>query len=197
MRVPFSLILLLQFQATQLTHFFEESQKEVAKDAEWRKVLKDVAATIAKEKGKAAEKKAKSSEKAWLVVENKLAEVETKLGGMELKLAEDESLNLAHVDEIADKKVALKTCENKWYNEGFMDAKNSVEPIVHQARSYGFGEGWLVALQVMGVLEDSLLRNPEQIPYLAPSPHPLPLPLPLPPTFRVRLMQLMKKTPLV
>ena len=146
MRVPFSLILLLQFQATQLTHFFEESQKEVAKDAEWRKVLKDVAATIAKEKGKAAEKKAKSSEKAWLVVENKLAEAETKLGGMELKLAEDESLNLAYVDEIADQKVALKACENKWYNEGFTDAKNSVEPIVHQARSHGFGEGWLAAL---------------------------------------------------
>ena len=89
-------------------------------------MLKDVAATIAKEKGKAAEKKAKSSEKAWLVVENKLAEAETKLGGMELKLAEDESLNLAYVDEIADQKVALKACENKWYNEGFMDAKNSV-----------------------------------------------------------------------
>ena len=173
MRVPFSLILLLQFQATQLTHIFEESQKEVAKDAERKKVLKDVVATIAKEKGKAAEKKAKYSEKAWLVVENKLAESETRLGGMELKLAEDESLNLAHVDEIADQKVALKACEN----EGFTDAKNSVEPIVHQARSHGFGEGWLVALQVMGVLEDSLLRNPEQIPYLVPSPLPLPPPL--------------------
>ena len=129
MRVPFSLILLLQFQATQLTHIFGKSQKEVAKDAEWKKVLKDDAAAIAKEKGKvveAVEKKAKSSEKAWLVVENKLAEAETKLGGMELKLAEDESLNLAYVDEIADQKVALKACENKWYNEGFMDAKNSV-----------------------------------------------------------------------
>ena len=83
MRVPFSLILLLQFQATQLTHIFEESQKEVAKDAERKKVLKDVVAAIAKEKGKAAEaakKKAKSSEKAWLVVENKLAEAETKRG---------------------------------------------------------------------------------------------------------------------
>ena len=165
----------MQFQATQLTHIFGESQKEVAKDAERKKVLKDVATVISKEKGKAVEateKKVKSSEKAWLVVENKLAEAETKLGGMELKLAEDESLNLAHVDEIADQKVALKACENKWYNEGFTDATNPLEPIVHQARSHGFGEGWLAAPQVMGVLEDSLPRNSEQIPYLAPSPLP-------------------------
>ena len=45
-----------------------------------------------------------------------------------------------------------------------------MEPIVHQARSHGFREGWLVALQVMGVPEDSLLRNPEQISYSAPPP---------------------------
>ena len=46
-----------------------------------------------------------------------------------------------------------------------MDAKNSVKPIVHQAWLHGFGEGWLVALQAMGVAEDSPLRNPKQIPY--------------------------------
>ena len=56
-----------------------------------------------------------------------------KLGGTELKLAEAESLNLAQVDEIADLKVALGACENKWYNEGFADAENSVEPVICQA----------------------------------------------------------------
>ena len=56
-----------------------------------------------------------------------------KLGGTELKLAEAESLNLAQVDEIADLKVALEACENKWYNEGFADAENSVEPVICQA----------------------------------------------------------------
>ena len=56
-----------------------------------------------------------------------------KLGGTELKLAEAKSLNLAQVDEIADLKAALEACEEKWYNEGFMDAKNSMEPIVYQA----------------------------------------------------------------
>ena len=45
-----------------------------------------------------------------------------------------------------------------------------MEPIVHQARTHGFGKGWLAALQTMGVIEDSPLRNPEQIPYPAPVP---------------------------
>ena len=46
-------------------------------------------------------------------------------------MAEVESLNLVHVDEIADLKVALEACENKWYDKGFTDAENSVEPIIH------------------------------------------------------------------
>ena len=105
-----------------------------------------------------------------MLAEKKLAEVEAKLGGIKLKLAKAESLNLAHVDEKVDLKVALEACENKWYNEGFANAENSLEPIIYQARFHGFGEGWLAALQAMGVLEDSLMRNPEQIPYPAPPP---------------------------
>ena len=45
-----------------------------------------------------------------------------------------------------------------------------MEPIVHQARSHGFEEGWLAAFQAMGVPNDSPLTNPEQISYLAPPP---------------------------
>ena len=45
-----------------------------------------------------------------------------------------------------------------------------MEPVVHQAWNHGFGEGWLATLQAMGVAEDSPLRNPEQIPYLALAP---------------------------
>ena len=50
------------------------------------------------------------------------------------------------------------------------NTEKSVEPVVHQARLHEFKEGWLAVLRVMGVLEDSPLRNPEQIPYLAPPP---------------------------
>ena len=66
--------------------------------------------------------------------------------------------------------MVLDACKEKWYNEGFIDDENSVESIVHQARHYGFGEGWLATVQAIGVAEDFPLRNPKQIPYLAPPP---------------------------
>ena len=96
--------------------------------------------------------------------------METKLGETELKLAQAKSLNLGHVDEVVDLNAALEACKNKYYNEGFTDAENSVEPVVHQARVQGFEEGLLAALQVLGVPEDSPLRNSEQIPCPAPAP---------------------------
>ena len=146
---------------------------ELAEDAKQEKALKDIAVATAKDKGKATEvakKKAQSAEKARLVAKRNLAEAEDKLGAIVLKLAEAASLNLAQADEIADLKAALKACENKWYDEGFANVENFMEPIVHQAQSHGFGEGWLAALQAIGVIEDSPLRNLAQIPDLAPPP---------------------------
>ena len=96
--------------------------------------------------------------------------MEGRLEGIELKLVEVDSLNLAQADQIADLKAALEAYDNKWYDKGFADVEKFVEPVVHQARLHEFGEGWLAALQVMGVAEDSLLRDPGQIPYLAPPP---------------------------
>ena len=37
-------------------------------------------------------------------------------------------------------------------------------------RLHGFKEGWLEALQAIGMAEDSPLRNPKQVPYPAPLP---------------------------
>ena len=59
--------------------------------------------------------------------------MEVHLGGTELKLVEAQSLNTTLAEELADLKAALEACENKWYNEGFADAENSVEPVVRQA----------------------------------------------------------------
>ena len=39
-----------------------------------------------------------------------------------------------------------------------------------RARNIGFEAGWFAALQAMGVLEDSHLRDPGQIPFLSPVP---------------------------
>lgn len=54
------------------------------------------------------------------MAEKRLIEMDVKLGGTKLKLAEVESLNLAQADKIA---------ELKWYNEGFTNVENSVEPL--------------------------------------------------------------------
>ena len=100
---------------------------------------------------KATEKRVQLAKKAQLVAEKNVTEVEVNLGSAELKLAEVESLNLSQADELADLKTALETYEGKWYKEGFANAENSVELVVHQARLHGFREGWLMALQAMGV----------------------------------------------
>ena len=75
------------------------------------------------------------------------------------------SLNTTRDEELADLKAALEAYENKWYNKGFTDVENSKELVILEARKLGFKKGWLVALQALRVPEDSLLRNPSQIPF--------------------------------
>lgn len=168
-----TILSLSHHQVAQLTYVIDERLKEAIKDTEREKALKDIAVATVEEKGIATEtieKRAQFVKKAQLAAENKLIEIEVKLGGTKLKLAKADSLNLAQANEIADLKAALKAYEEKWYNVGFTKAENFMEPIVHEARHHGFEEGWLVALQEMGVAEDSPQRNPKQIPYPAPFP---------------------------
>ena len=87
-----------------------------------------------------------------------------------MRLAGAESIILARDKEIAELKAALDESKNKWYNMGFIDVENSVEPVMFQSWKYGFEEGWMAALSAMGVPEDSPLRNPDQIPYPEPPP---------------------------
>ena len=39
-----------------------------------------------------------------------------------------------------------------------------MEPVINETRKLAFKEGWFAALQVIGVLEDSPLKDPNQIP---------------------------------
>ena len=61
----------------------------------------------------------------------------------------------------------MEACEEKWYNEGFTDAENSVELVLNQAWRLSFEAGWFASLQTSGVPEDSPLRDPSQIPFLS------------------------------
>lgn len=94
--------------------------------------LKGCCGCHCKDKGKAAtnaEKQAQTAEKARALAKQKLTEMDIKLGGTD------------QVNELANLKAALETCEDKWYNAGSADAKGSVEPIVYQAWKHEFEKG--------------------------------------------------------
>ena len=99
-----------------MTHILDGRVKELAKDAEREKALKDVAEANAKEKTKAAaatERKDVASEKARALAEKRSSELETKLGKTELKLAKAVSWNTVQAEELANLKVALEANKNK------------------------------------------------------------------------------------
>lgn len=75
------------------------------------------------------------------MAESKLANIVARLEEAKMKFAKAESLNTTLDDEITDLRAALDACEKKWYDEGFADAKNSVEPVILQAKAQGFNEG--------------------------------------------------------
>ena len=106
-----------------------------------------------------AEKKAVAAEKNRALAEKRSAKLLAKQNEMDVKLAKAISLNTAQAEELADLRAALEASEEKWYNEGFANAENSAEPIVNQARRLGFEAGWFAALQILGVHEDSPLRD--------------------------------------
>ena len=64
---------------------------------------------------------------------------------------------------MADLKAALEGYESKWYNDGFVDAENSMEPVINEARKLVFKERWFAALQAVGVPKDSPLKDPNHI----------------------------------
>ena len=123
--------------------------KELVEDVEHEKALKDVVETTSKERAKIvtiAEKKDAASEKAKVLAQKRFADLVVKMGETELKPADAESLNSSWAEELADLRAALEGCESKWYNEGFVDAKNLVEPVINEARKLVFKEGWFAAL---------------------------------------------------
>ena len=75
------------------------------------------------------------------LAEKRCAELLAKQNEMEVKLAEAISLNTSNAKELADLRTALAACEQKWYNEGFVDAEKSAESVVAQAWNLGFEAG--------------------------------------------------------
>ena len=117
-----------------------------------------------------AKKRAAAVVKSRASAEKRSAELVTRQNETEVKLTETASLNATLSEEVVDLWVALEACESKWYDKGFTDAEKGVEPIVMQARQLSFQEGWMAALQALGVPEDSPLKDPGRIPFLDSTP---------------------------
>ena len=64
------------------------------------------------------------------------------MGEAELWVASAKRIITARDKEIVELKATLEESENKYYNMGFNDAKNSAEPVMFENQKYGFGEGW-------------------------------------------------------
>ena len=103
-------------------------------------------------------------EKSLASTEKRSTELVTRQNETEVKLAKVASLNSTLSEEVTDLRAALEACESKWYDEGFVDEEKGVELVVMQVQQLSFLEGWMAALHALGVLEDSPLRDPGQIP---------------------------------
>ena len=132
-----------------MAHILDGRAKELAEEVDREREARETAVKIAKEKIKAAdtvEKKAASAKKNRALAEKRSAELLAKQNETDVKLVEAISLNTAQARELADLRAALEACEEKWYNEGFTNAKNSAEPVVNQARRLGLEARWFAAL---------------------------------------------------
>lgn len=121
----------------KLAYMMEVKLRDAAEETDKERALKEVAKATVKDKDKVVENAKewiRVAERAQAFIEQRVEELEVKLGGTELKLSEAESLNSASAKLIAELKAALEADEDKWYNTGFTDAKNSVEPIIYQSR---------------------------------------------------------------
>ena len=139
----------------------EEADKERALKEVFEANLRDLGTTLA-----TAERRAAEAKSACTLAEQRAAGLEGKLGEAKMKLAQAKSVISARNKEMNDLKAAVAKSEDKFYNMAFANAENSREPIMVESQRYGFGEGWMAAVNAMGLLEDSAFRDPEQIPYL-------------------------------
>lgn len=115
----------------------EDILNDTAEEVDKERALKEVTEATVKDKDKVVENAkewTRAAERARKLAEQKVGETEIKQGGTELKLVEAKSLNSANIKEITELKVALEASEDKWYNTGFVDAENFVEPIIYQSQ---------------------------------------------------------------
>lgn len=100
------------------------------------------------------------------MAKQRVGDLQGKLGKTELKLAEIASLLSTQDKELTDLKSMAKARKQAYYNKGFKDTKNSVGLVIFQAQKFRFMEGWMAAVNVVGLPENSPFRSADQVPLL-------------------------------
>lgn len=99
------------------------------------------------------------------MAEQRVSDLEGKLGESKIRLVQAESVISAQDREVANLKEAVAESEDKFYDMGFADAENSSKPIMRESRRYRFGEGWMAAVNALGLPEEFAFKDPKQVPY--------------------------------
>ena len=124
-----------------MTHILEGWLEVAVEEANKEKALKQVSkSTIQKKVLELAlmELKDAGVEKARDSAERKVGVLEGKLGDFDSKLAQVESVVLAFDKGLSDLKEMMKQSEQTFYNMGFIDAENSCNLVILEARRRGF-----------------------------------------------------------
>ena len=80
------------------------------------------------------------------------------------KLIETASILSAREKEFTDYKGFEKAWKQTYYNRGFKDAESLASPVIFQAQKFGFMEGWMAAVNAIGLPKDSPFRNIDPVP---------------------------------
>nr|POE95887.1 hypothetical protein CFP56_23631 [Quercus suber] len=109
---------------------------------------------------------ARTTEKALELAEHKATEALHRLREAKLKLAETTSILTARDKEFIDYKGGVGARKQHYYNKGFQNAEDLVGPVILQAQKFGFLEGWMTAVNAIGLPEESPFRKIDQVPLL-------------------------------
>nr|POE98880.1 polyadenylate-binding protein rbp47c [Quercus suber] len=128
---------LIKALVAQMTHMLKGQLKGAVEEAEKERALKEVSEATLRDQVTA------------LVAAKRRATEAKRSCDAEVRLAQVESVISDRDKEVADLKVAMAQSEDKFYNMGFVDAKNSSERIMLESRHYQFREGWMAAVNAL------------------------------------------------
>lgn len=163
----FTLLSLSLSEAAQLTHVVEGHLKGMMEEVDKEKALKQVTEVSLNKKTlelNSVERQPITVERAQELAKQKVEDLQGKLEEAEVNLAKVSSIVSARDKELADLKETMKNCGQVFYNMGFKDTKNLAKAVIFQARRLGFREGWMAAINAIGLPQNSFFRGTKQIP---------------------------------